>query len=76
MNHILHKQIYAGLREILKDPSLYYQSTIDKGYNKFTEKGEQAVLEWIKFVAPKMIELENAELDAKAKELVIKELKR
>lgn len=76
MSILLPNQVYAGLFEILKDKNLYYQSGIDSKYDKFTDKGEQAVLEWIKFVAPKMISVEKAELDVRAKQLVVEELKR
>lgn len=76
MSKLLPKQIYAGLFEILKDSTLYFQSGIDYKYDYFTEKGEKAVLEWIRLVAPKMLELEKAELNDKAKQLVIDELKK
>lgn len=76
MSKLLPNQVYAGLFEILKDKNLYYQSGIDSKYDKFTEKGELAVLEWIKFMAPKMVEVEKQELDARAKQLVVEELKR
>ena len=76
VSKLLPNQLYAGLFEILKDKNLYYQSNIDSKYDKFTEKGEEAVLEWIKVVAPKMIAVEKAELDIRAKQLVIDELKK
>jgi hypothetical protein len=76
MSKLLPNQVYAGLFEILKDKNLYYQSGIDSKYDKFTEKGEEAVLEWLKFVAPKMLAVEKAELDLRAKQLVIDELKK
>lgn len=76
MSKLLPNQVYAGLFEILKDKTLYYNSGIDSKYNHFTEKGEQAVLEWLKFVAPKMLEVEKSELDARAKQLVVEELKK
>ena len=76
VSKLLPNQIYAGLFEIVKDKNLYYQSNIDSRYDKFTEKGEQAVLDWIKFLAPKMLEVEKAELDARAKQLVVEELKK
>lgn len=76
MSKLLPNQVYAGLFEIIKDKNLYYQSGIDSKYNKFTEKGEQEILEWLKLMAPKMLEVEREELDARAKQLVVKELKR
>lgn len=76
MSKLLPNQVYAGLFEILKDKTMYYQSGIGSQYNHFTEKGEKAALEWLQFVAPKMLEVEKAELDARAKQLVVEELKR
>lgn len=76
MSKLLPNQVYAGLFEIIKDKNLYYQSGIDSKYNKFTEKGEQEILEWLKLMAPKMLEVEREELDARAKQLVVEELKR
>ena len=75
MHHILHKQIYAGLAEILKDKRLYYHSTAGASYCHLTDEGEKAVLEWMTLMAPKMVELEAKELDARAKALVLAELK-
>ena len=76
MSKLLPNQVYAGLFEIIKDKNLYYQSGIDSKYNKFTEKGEQEILEWLKLMAPKMLEVEREELDARAKQLVVEELKK
>ena len=76
MNHILHRQIYAGLFEILKDHKLYYNSSVGKGYSYLTEEGKSAVVQWLELMAPEMYELEKKELDARAKKLVWKELKK
>jgi hypothetical protein len=76
MNHILHKQIYAGLLAIVNDKSLYYDSPISKQYGHLTEEGKEAVVRWLELMAPEMHELERTILDARAKQLVIDELKR
>ena len=76
MNHILHKQIYAGLFEILKDKDMYYHSPVGKDYSRLTEKGKEALVKWLELMAPEMYELERKQLDARAKQLVIDELKR
>lgn len=74
MNHILHKQIYAGLFEILKDKTMYHHSTVDKRYSYLTEHGQAALVKWLELMAPEMYELERAQLDARAKQMVIDEL--
>jgi len=76
MNHILHRQIYSGLFEILKDKELYYYSSVGKGYSHLTEPGKEAVAKWIDLMAWEMLELERKELDARAKRLVWEELKK
>lgn len=76
MNHILHKQIYAGLNEIIKDRALYYYSPIGKDYCHLTEEGKLAVAKWLELMAPEMRELEKQELDARAKKIMWEELKK
>ena len=76
MSELFRNQVYVGLLEILKDDNLYYKSGIDSKYNKLNEYGEHAVLEWFKFVAPKMIEMEKQNLDMHAKQLILQELKK
>lgn len=76
MNHILHKQIYAGLNEIIKDKKCYYYSSVGKGYSHLTEEGKVAVVKWLEIMAWEMIELDKQELDARAKKLMWEELKK
>ncbi len=76
MKHILHKQIYAGLFEILKDRDCYYHSSVGKDYSHLTINGKEAVVKWLEMMAWDMLELEKAELDARAKKLMWDELKK
>ncbi len=76
MNKLLPNQVYAGIYEILKDHRLYYHSKVGADYCHLTEEGEQAVLKWVSMMAPEMIKLEAQILDARAKQLVIDELKK
>lgn len=76
MKHILHKQIYAGLFEILKDRECYYHSSVGKDYSHLTANGKEAVVKWLEMMAWEMLELEKAELDARAKKLMWDELKK
>lgn len=76
MNHILHKQIYAGLFEIIKDKNCYYHSSVGKDYSHLTEQGKEAVVTWLEMTAWEMLKIEEAELDKRAKKLVWEELKR
>lgn len=76
MSKLFCNQVYAGLLEILKDKPIYYESSIDIiKYIKLNTDGERAVIEWIKLIAPKMLQLEKQKLDMHAKQLVLQELK-
>lgn len=76
MNHILHKQIYSGLFEIIKDKKCYYYSSVGKGYSYLTDEGKEAVVKWIDIMAWEMIELDKQELDIRAKKIMWDELKK
>jgi len=76
MHHILHKQIYAGLFEIIKDRDLYYHSGVGRDYSHLTERGKEALAKWMNMMAWEMIELERKELDARAKKMMWEELKK
>lgn len=76
MNHILHRQIYAGLFEIIKDKQCYYHSTVGRDYSHLTDQGKEAVIKWLEMTAWEMMKLEEAELNARAKKLMWEELKK
>lgn len=71
----LDKQIYAGLMEILKDKKYYYQSGISSDYNKLTDEGKEAVLEFVHIMAPHMIKYDNQMLDERSKKMMMDVLK-
>ena len=66
---------YGGLMELLNNRNLYYKSAVGKDYSHFTEDGKAAVAEYMELMAWKMIQAEEADLDRRAKEMVLKELK-
>lgn len=67
--------LYGGLTEIMHNRNYYYHSGIGSNYSHFTEDGKQAVTEYINLIIGKMYEAEEAELDKRAKDMVLKELK-
>lgn len=67
--------MYGGLEEIINNRNHYYNSSVGAGYSHFTDSGEEAVMEFIKLIAHKIHEAEQADLDRRAKEQVLKELK-
>lgn len=71
----LSAQVHAGLMVILRDNKYYYQSAISDSYNKLTDEGKEAMLEFITIMAPHMIVQENKELDERSKKIMMNVLK-
>ena len=71
---LFRNQIYSGLLEILKDDKLYYRSVVGKDYCHFTDKGKEALFDYISMMAPYMIEREQKELERLAKQMTWGEL--
>ena len=67
--------IYGGLIELINNRTFYYSSSVSWEYNKFTEEGQKALSEFMGFMAIKMKEAENQDLDKRAKNMVMKTLK-
>lgn len=78
MSNLVEKQLYLGIVAVLKDDKLYYESRIGKKgeYNHFKEGGQEALLRYIDQMAPLILAVEREKLDARAKEMVMEELKR
>jgi uncharacterized protein YbcI len=68
--------MYGGLKEIMNNNRYYYKSSVGKTYSSFTESGKQVIQEFVMDLAGYITEAEDAALDERAKELVLKELKR
>lgn len=67
--------MYGGIEEILRNKYYYYHSTVGEGYSHFTKEGEQAIIAYTAMLAWRIRAAEEADLDRRAKELVLKELK-
>jgi len=74
--NLFKKQVYVGLLEILKDRDYYYHSNVGPEYCHFTEKGTEAVIEYLNVMAPHMLKKDNKELEDLAKKLTWDELKK
>ena len=62
--------------EIMKNRQYYYHSGIGSNYSHFTDEGREAVQEFLNVVSGKMMEAEHEELNERAKQQVIAELKK
>ena len=67
--------MYGGVKEIMNNSRYYYRSSTGRQFSSFTEPGKIAVQEFVHEIAAYIIDAENVELDQRAKDMVIKELK-
>lgn len=65
---------YAGIKELLSNSSFYYHSTISS-YCQTTEAGDAAILDFIKIMAPVIMDADREDLNKRAKEMVLENLK-
>jgi hypothetical protein len=66
--------MYGGINELINNRRFYYKSSI-KGYDHWTDEGKEALDTFIKDITMYMREAEDAALDQRAKDIVMKELK-
>lgn len=71
-------QMYGGIMEMMHNRSLFYKSEVggNHEYSNWTDEGKQELLAFIITHSKKMLVAEEKELDSRAKEMVIKDLKR
>ena len=66
--------LYGGILELVQDDRFFYKS-IGSDYSRWTERGILALTEYIRVMGCIMIHTERAELDRRAKDMVINTLK-
>ena len=67
--------MYGGIKEIMNNNRYYYHSSVGKNYSNFTPVGKEVVQEFVHDLAGYIVEAENADLDKRAKDMVLQELK-
>ena len=67
--------IFGGLTELSRNTRFYYSSSVGSNYCYWTDEGKEAVLTFMAEMTPLMRAAEEQDLDARAKEMVLKELK-
>jgi len=67
--------VYGGMLELMRNRQYYYHSEVNSTYDYWTEEGKAALADYMNLVAGKMWETEQIELNARAKHLVLNELK-
>ena len=68
--------MYGGIAELMNNRNYFYWSSVGSNYSHFTDEGKVALAEFMALVGPKMKEAEEQALDKRAKEMVLKELKK
>lgn len=67
--------MYGGINELMQNKRFYYRSSVGRSYSNWTDEGQQALSEFVSEIAHMITEAEEQDLDQRAKQLVIKELK-
>jgi hypothetical protein len=67
--------LYGGIQELIRNRRYYYFSSVGSQYSHWTEEGTIALAEYMNLISHKMVQSEEALLNKRAKELVIKGLK-
>lgn len=67
--------MFGGICELVRDRRYYYHSRVGPEYCHFTEEGDKAVKTFITQMAVNIYKADEADLDRRAKEMVIKGLK-
>jgi len=67
--------MYGGVKEIMNNSRYYHRSSTPRQFSSFIEPGKIAVQELVHEIAAYITDAENAELDQRAQEMVLKELK-
>ncbi len=67
--------IFGGINELMRDRRYYYHSGVGQAYSYWTDEGKDALVEYMNVMGWKLKEAEEAELNARSKEMVLKGLK-
>jgi hypothetical protein len=67
---------YGGMLELLNNRNYYYHSGVGASYSHLTEDGKAAMIEFMNMIAYKMKEAEDADLNDRAKQQVLDQLKK
>jgi hypothetical protein len=67
--------MYGGIKELMNNRHYFYRSSVSKEFSHFTTEGEAAVKSFVVDMARYIYEAEDKELDQRAKDMVMKELK-
>ena len=67
--------LYGGVNELMQNRRYYYRSSVGSNYSHWTDEGRVAMEKFIKDMTQYIYDAEQAALDERARDLVMKELK-
>ena len=67
--------IFGGINELMRNRRYYYHSTVGASYSHWTEEGQAALVQYMNVMGWQLKEAEEAELNQRSKDMVIKGLK-
>lgn len=68
--------MYGGISELIKNRRYYYRSSTGRAYSHWTDEGKVALHHFMIDITQYMCDADDAELDRRAKEMVMAELKK
>jgi len=71
----IKEMMYGGIKELMNNRKYYYKSSVSKEYCNFTVEGITAVQTFVLDMSRYISEAEDKELDQRAKDIVMRELK-
>jgi|TARA_R110000803_G_scaffold172119_2_gene235039 hypothetical protein len=72
---LLRLTVYAALLDLVSDPDYYYHSSVGKEYSHFSDKGKQAIVDFVEIFAHTMLEVKHEEDIERSKGILLSELK-
>jgi len=67
--------MYGGIKELMRNPYYYHRSSVGAEYSHWTDPGKQALEEYMSMMGHQVVRAEDRDLDRRAKDMVIKNLK-
>lgn len=67
--------IYGSMRELMRNHDYYYHSNVSESYSEWTPAGEKALIEHMNMMARLIKKAEHADLEARARQLVMDTIK-
>lgn len=68
--------MYGGVSEMMRNRRYYYRSSVGKDYSHWTEEGKLVVQRFLQDMTQYIYDAEQDELDKRAKDMVLAELKK